>query len=569
MPQTAATRELVPTYGSFAISVANGCYVQGDREKYLKRGNYPTGSFSVEFEVILASPTGVTATDNAAFATLCSNAEAALRKPNQRLTVTLGASTLHDINPSSGSRSGYMVRGEVAKVGADEDSSRIRRYRFTCTWKHIADLSGDNNRIPESETMVSAVISGRRTLVATAGWTASTSATAKARYDSDGDTRFDAMTATVANVSGGEWVKVDENPKWDDENAELVVTRTYWEVVSGLREVDVSQERTPSRQRFVTITGMYTKTSSATADANYTANIGTLQSNTMSALGITRFNVVPQRESKRYGVTQEQVFFTRVLKEIIYDQGPSGADDTHVVDYSLVVRASAPIAPRAFTASITPEQLRLYQASYEADIDKDQSTDPKALWDAKYKGHCVAAIQAKLGASQVAIENEDVQADLERNRLIATISGVAKGGDVINFAVTERIVRTGALNPRPRADGTPHSYFLFKQPPRKLLLRSANIEYIAGANKPEPFKSGEDASGYELVDTGQSIFDALDALERGELPNVPGWLALDGEQTATPVTRGADRDFSTVTIVHNESWLYIEKLESAPTQVGS
>lgn len=560
------TRELTVDYGGFALGAANGCYIQGDREQYRLVRSYPEGSFTCEFIVLVASPTGTTATDNATFATLCTDVETALRKPNQRLQVKLGASTLADINPSSSARTGFNIRGAVEKVGSGDDSGRTRRYRFTCTFKLRSDLSGRNNRTTESTTETVSTITGRRTVVATAGWKGSSNTTALAEYTTNGDTYFATILPTP--VASGEWLKVDENPQYDDENAELVVTRTYWEVVNGLREVDVSVERGPSRIRRVTISGMYTKTASNTAKVNHDNNVATLVSNVMTAVGVTSYNSVATLQTESYGTTEEQYFFRRVLDEIVYAQSTS-TDDTHVVSYSLTVGSRTPFTPRAITSSIRPEQIKTYTAFYEADIDKDQSTDLKNLWETKYRAHAVNAVQTKLNATNVALEEEDYSSDLTGNRIVAKLTLTARGSDVLSLELSERIQRTTSVNPRPRADGTPHSYFLFRSPPQKLLLRTARIEYVAGSQTPEVFKPGDTASGLDLVNTGQTVFQALDNLERGVLPNFPGWLALAGDAVKTPLTRGQNEEFSTIVLVQSESWLFVEKLEQAPNAVTS
>lgn len=562
MPPSPATREYTVTYGGFALGSANGCYLQAVDEKTSIRISYPEGSFRCRFVVVLASPTGVASTDNTSFSNLCTAVEAALRKPNQRLQVVLGNNRI-DWNPASGSRSAFRIRAECRKTGGEQDSARTAEYEFEVRCLFPADLSGANNRVPESFTEAQTTISGRRIVTAQASWTASSSQTALQNYTTDGDTYFTGVLPTP--VTNGEWVKVSEDPRYDDENTVLTVTRVYWEVVSGLREYEVSVERTPSQARRVTVSGIYTKTASNTAKTNHDNNVGTFVSNVMTAVGVTTYEAKPDPRIERYGTTEETYFFSRTHSEIVYAQGSSN-DDPNVVRFELTVTQTTPTLPRTVVAGVTVQQLRECEAIYIAEIDKDSSggTDLENLWRTKFRAHAVAAVQTKLGASGVAVVNERLSLSLDRNAIVAVLQLVVRGGDVVQFTVQERVRRTGSREPAPRADGKPHSYFLFQKPPEKILFRTAIIEFVAGSTPPVPFKPGEQASGHELVNTGSTIQEALDALEAGRDVSVPGWLALEGEWDTRPTTRGEDEGLSTVVLVQQETWLYVESLEQAP-----
>lgn len=568
MPASAATREWSVTYGGFALSSANSCYLDSATTSAgLETLAYPEGVFSCEFAVISAS-TGVAATDNTTHNTARLAVETALRKPDQRLTVTISSQTRVDWNPSSSARTAFRIRATLREI---EQVGLVTRYRFEVRAALLADLSGAGARTTEAFTEAQTLLEGRRVVIAQASWTADADETALQKYTSGGDTYF----ATVLPTTTGEWLNVREDPRYDNENAILTVTRTYWEITSGgLREYKVSVSYSPAQIRTVTITGLYTKTASTTAKANHDAGITTLVSNVMSTLGITNYDKNKARVDG-YETTAQTYAFTQIRDELSAAQSDEATDDTNAVDATIEVQQITPIFPRALLGSIQAQPLAFCRAVYETwiDVNSTGATDPKALWVSKYKNTALARIQSKLGASNFGIEREEVRVDIIRSRLVATVEGFSRGSDVLALAVTEVITETTGTNPVPYTTGRAHSFWVFKRMPTKRLSRVAVMEAVIGGNVPTLFAPGDRASGWDLVNTGKTYKQALaDQAQDGWAPSPPCWIAMDvpgGGLTYEPSTRGANGELSTVRIRQVEEWLYCESGEADRTATGS
>ena len=561
MPQTAASRELTVTYGTFDFLPANGIVLDAADGGWEIVVGYSRSVFKCRFSMRLETPASPDSVTNAeSFATLTAAMDTALRKPRQRLLVKFGTVTRVDWNTTT--KNAFHIEGEVRKTGVD-DSNRIAHFEFTATASMSSDLSGLSYR-QASDTKTVSTIQGRRTAVITGRWTAGGSATALANYTTNGDAFFTGQLPT--NVSSGEWVLVETDPSYDDENAVLSVTRTYWEVVNGLRDYAVSVAKDLNQAVALTIRGRYTKTSAATAKANFTANAATFIAAMKTSItpGVT-YEARPHPRAESFNTTEETYEFAYTYHEIVYDQGES-ADDANAVEFTLDVELSTPFGTaRTTTDTLRPLTLQRATATYTAVIDKNSSggTDLENLWRDRYRAHAVNAIVDKLGGiSADLIANEVVGLDLRGNRIVARLELDVIGSDVISLSVVETIRATGASNPVPRADGTAHSYYLYKAAPRRTLSRLAVVVYRLGGTPPVLFKPGESASTYDLVNTQKTIEDALAGLERGEPFSAPGWLPLDGETETRPETRW-EADVHVAVRTQREEWLYVAALEQA------
>lgn len=562
-----AARRLTVEYGGFALDDTHGIALQGRDERYGFTRGYSTVLFACDFVVRLLSPTGTEATDDAAFAALCAAAEVALSKPRQKLVVKLGGTTIHEIDSTPGSLTAFQTTATVEKSRGKEDTGRTRAYRFTVTAKLPADLSGQGFR-RESQTQTVTTIAGRRTCVIVGTWTASDDATAFENYEANGDAFFAARLPTP--VTSGEWVLADADPATDDEDSELVVRRTYWEVVDGLREYSVDVQVGPNQVRAVTVSGAYTKTASATAKENHDAHVSGLVTAAMGVVGVTTWDAKPVARREGYGTTTETYGFSRTHVELIYDQGPGGADDPDVVTFSLSVGLRTTLSGDTITGSARPSRIRTGVAVYSAEIDKAQ-TNLSSIWETRLRAHAAGAIRTKLNAQQAIVVDERLDLDLVNNRITAVLEVAVVGGNVLDLVLSERIVDRTGLRPVPRGDGKRHSYYLFRGPPERRLYRKATCRFLAGTEAPALFAPGDVSSSFLFTDTGRSIEAALEAQEQDppQIP-APGWLAVAGGPTFTPTTLGEPgAGLDVVLLEQEEEWLYLAAVEVGPTVEAS
>lgn len=554
-----AARTLTVQYGTFTLDETNGITLDANPRRYSIRESYYDGDFSIEFLV--------RGTSDAAFTTLCNSLEAALEIPRQKLTVKLGGNVINGggsaWDPTSGVRSAFLIMPTIEKIGGEEDSGRIRKYRFSVHCQFPADLTGQAWR-QDSSTLVATTMLGRRTATITGVWTASSAGTALANYQANGDAFFNAYLPTP--VANGEWEKVSDPPLYDDENAVLQVTRTYLEVVNGLREYQVQVDQPQNQTKVVTISGFYMPTTTTpgnfTAQQNYANNVGALATNILAAVGLVNYEGTSVPKKLGYDTTGQRYFFTHVYKEILLNESASAVDDPNVADHTLTVALEQPHGPQTITPSIKVQRLQRASATYVAIFDKTQTTDPNSIWAGGLRSYVVSLISSKLGSISVGVEDEQIDVSPDGNSLTARLSCFVKGSNVLSLQLREKIRRTGALNLVPLANGAAHAYFPYKQPPRKVLSRAAVAEILVGQPIPKLFGDTQ-ASGFDLVATGISAQESLDQQELGNVPSsVPGWICVGLDEDHFPTSRGDDDSFQTVLVTQAEDWIYVASFAS-------
>jgi hypothetical protein len=440
----------------------------------------------------------------------------------------------------------------------------------TRTYWEVFDGRRDSNVLTVTR------IDGRRVCTIPNTWTSTPGFTALENYTDNGNAFFNAALANVGNVSSGEWVLVDEEPSYNDQNAILTVVRVYHEVVNGLREYSVRVTQNEFGARQVVVTGMYYATALATAKQNYTSGIDALVTGAMTAEGITHYESHSVPKVTGYDTTGLRYFFTWTLTELAYPQGPSAWDDTNVLVEFLEVRALQPFDPQSMTAANPVTRLKTVIAKFVASIDMQSAggNDPVGLWQTKFRAHVMTAVLTRLGSyvSSVEVVEEEVGAGLDRNQLIGTLRLVVTGGTLLWMRITQTLTLYPGRTFVGRADGTPFSFRDYRVSPQKRLHRDAEGEFV-GPTSPTIFGAGDNVvSGFGLIDTGVSAQDSYDAQSSGAAFVLPtgNWF-IDREAdppyrtSVVPMTRGdGGFPFETVGFKVVENWRYIEALEPSP-----
>lgn len=578
--QSPVTDQLKITYGSFALSTANGIELQGDRERYKLSVSHTGGSFSCEFVLRLASPSGTQDTDDLAFASLVSAAVAALRLPNKKLLIQQGSRTIESFDPDSSVLTSFNAQPTLEKTGSLDDAGHVRRYRWSLTFSRPADESGFGGR-SSGLFEVFTTFQGRRVAVGRGSVTAQPGQTARQTYEAAAtDTWITSELPTA--VTNGEWTKVEDRFVEDDHGFTGTFERTYWEAVYGLRSYEATVGADEAQIYTVAISGTYQKTASfATGKAAHDAvtGVSALVTATLSALASGRnFDAKPASVEESQNTTGELYTFRRAYPEIVFPQG-STTDLAEVVKFELDVRLARPTPGDARTTSTTAKRLRPGVATYRAAIDKGQTTDLQALWTSKLRAHVISTCRTRLGASQVILTDEAPTFLLASNRIAAELAFVVVDSPVISLQIRERLNRTPATRPVPRGDGKPHAYFLYRQPPTLTLERQARVVQLAGHPLAQLFAAGESVSGVTLTDTGRTAEEDLDLQERGSYTlsqgrppggtgvAAGGWICrgLSDPDVEPATIGGLDGTIDVVTRSREESWLYAASLEVAPT----
>lgn len=197
----------------FSIAYA-GVTVGGSSTKYLLTGPY---GYSEDYfkgrvwaDVVVAQVSSQFT--EAQFVTACTDLETAFKTPRGTLTVVLGGTTFETRAHSA--NSALNTEPSIEKVGSDEDTGRSRRYRIAVEYGLPANLSGQSGR--QSSTVDVTYDSSRiRTVVISGVYTALSSNSARAQYDSASATYFGTVKTDLGITN---WETIDEDVATDDAN---------------------------------------------------------------------------------------------------------------------------------------------------------------------------------------------------------------------------------------------------------------------------------------------------------------------------------------------------------------
>lgn len=193
------------------------------------------------------------------FDTADANLRAAWTKPKQRLRVITDTQTL-DFNPAD--YSGTQARADLQKL-ADDETGRLRIYRFRVVTQTPANLSGDAGRFA-ARVRTSYTGARQRTVQITGSYTAIDPNGALATYQAAIYSALSGTGATVGGFAGTQltainaaavWELINEDHDADDEDTEIGFTVVFRELVAdqsgaGRDHVDLVDDRlTVSRRR--------------------------------------------------------------------------------------------------------------------------------------------------------------------------------------------------------------------------------------------------------------------------------------------------------------------------------
>jgi hypothetical protein len=355
-------------------------------------------------------------------------------------------------------------------------------------------------------------IDGRRVCSIPSVWIATPGFTALENYLDNGGAFFTAVLPTP--VSSGEWVLVDEEPAYNDQNGVLNVIRTYHEVVSGLRDYDVRVTTDEAGLRHVELSGTYYATTGNTAKNNYATGISALVTGILSAYTITQAETHSVPKVEGYDTTGLRYFFKWTINELAYPQGPGAYDDPNVLLEFLEVRALKPFDPAVLddrAPGDAPLDGRRQLRGVDRHEERRRRRPREPLGDevpgARRERRHVEARHLRDG---VQVVEEEVGAVLDSNKLVGTLRLVVTGGSLLSLRMIQVVTQWPGRSFVGRGDGTAHSYKAYRAPPAKRLYRECTAEYVLGATL-SFFAVGDNAvSGFGFIDTGKTAQQSVD-----------------------------------------------------------
>ena len=217
---------------------------------------------------------------------------------------------------------------------------------------------------------------------------------------------------------------------------------------SGLRELLVDVAYGSSRQKIVTMTGVYTATGGASALAQYQSAFDSEASAYLTAIdsGAT-FELTAEGESldRNRSADNSTPFahscsFSRTYTELLADQSQSGRDDTSIRDHTMHFTDSFDHLGAGAEQVYT---MRRVNAAYDCAIDIDQSTDLYALFENTVLPHVKALFESNFAPQVFAVESQRVAYNETSKRLSASVTFVYQATEgAATVAATQRLTTT-------------------------------------------------------------------------------------------------------------------------------
>jgi hypothetical protein len=249
---------------------------------------------------------------------------------------------------------------------------------------------------------------------------------------------------------------------------------------SGRRTGSIDVSYTPSRQRIVTISGVYTVLTT-TARAQYMSVIDTYCTSVITGLGITQYELLEEPTTDEND-TGKVIDFNRVYREIIYPQAGS-PNDPAIVGDSLSIEVARDGTEDGSGEEGMPYHLANLNVTYDCSIDKNVTQDLEGKYKS-IKSSIIDKIRSGMGVSTIGIIEESPSYDYTANRISVrmTVAGVVAGNLIHYHKSTKQNWESGKVFV-PAWTGDSLSYYKF-QGPTKILRISVTYKRELGGAQP-------------------------------------------------------------------------------------
>lgn len=342
---------------------------------------------------------------------------------------------------------------------------------------------------------------------------------------------------------------------------------------SGLRELEVIVTTNASRQKTLTMRGIYTSNEGGTAKANYDANVEALASSYTSAVDSSAtWELVDEsftfdRERVSGDPKAHFVSFSRQYVELIFDQTTGQRDDETIRDHRVTFTDLSQYPGDSSEDGV--DRLRRVVGSYDCAVDIDQSQNLKTVYRDKIRDHIKQIFESSFDPSEFGIEEERVSFDHTSNRVSVSIQFLYRTST--SLAIVE-IQQSLAYRESRQIDYTPtHGEDEFAM---EADVGFASLERIwsrtikAVGDAPPTKRLAERASGAGVVGkwTDQLFEEAGPDSRDSSKVKAEGWNVVASTSQSTPVWIGAPNgDQIRITLL---SEVVVERFHRKPSGGG-
>jgi len=318
---------------------------------------------------------------------------------------------------------------------------------------------------------------------------------------------------------------------------------TYNSESEGLRTYDIDVSVDDARIRTVTIRGTYTAVGTNRSRAQYDAKIDAFQTAVLGGLPSGTFEIVS--EGSAHDVNDATLRFSRVLREVIHDQGGAGLDNSTIIGQVLT------ISVRGITAEAHPSSpakaLTEITANYTATIDADVSTDLAAEWDT-IKPWIIEQMD-EYAEGSVAVRAVTPSLNPDANRITATVVAVAIPAEAfVELRVESEDSHSFGTQMVHAWSGSPFTKHIF-QGAGSYIRRHTLRALVSGTKtKADAFAMLADVAGADSVDgVAASEANGGRPITAPQAAGAGRWYTLDRDARTDPYVFGTD-DGTTVNL---------------------
>lgn len=185
----------------------------------------------------------------------------------------------------------------------------------------------------------------------------------------------------------------------------------------GLRDLSVSLDYAPGRQKRVAFEGVYTRYSGSSASAQYASDFDAEAATILTAIdGSATFELVD--ESFDRDRNDHVCTFRRSYVELLVNQSAGSLDDTDIRDHEVTF---TDLVAHPGDAGPDIPRMRRCIANYQCAIDIDQTTDLHTVYNNKVRDHIKSLFETNFEPSVFCVEDERVSYDETSKRMSAQL----------------------------------------------------------------------------------------------------------------------------------------------------
>ncbi len=209
---------------------------------------------------------------------------------------------------------------------------------------------------------------------------------------------------------------------------------------AGRRDARIQVAFDANRRMTVTFTGTWTAITGKDSFEQYQDEIETFVTTMLGIVGSGKTFELVGEPALTIDENDKLLDFTRVMRQIIFNQSGAGLDNLAIVDNVLSVRVIKDAPGDTPLAGGSVKRLATVRVDWDAFIDIDVTQGLTALWTGTIRPFMIASARTILGSGAIAVIQEDPLYTLSDNRIGAslTIMGT-QGGNVIEHRVTTDI----------------------------------------------------------------------------------------------------------------------------------